>query len=159
MELSAIIHPTDRFPWQRPDVRATTQSREVVSSTVFCCGDAQQTINSSASLCAEAYGQSSPSLRPSLAQAWRTLSGSSDYPVRHHRRRRGTLVHLHLMVEPLNRTLVRFEALAARNRHTYPGLSRVDSASQARPARLGRHQRVPGINGVSRSSTAHAECR
>jgi hypothetical protein len=98
------------------DVRATTQSGEVVSSTVFRCGDVGQSINSSASLCAEVYGLPSPSLRLSLAQAWRTLSGSLGHLLEDHRRRRGNLVHLHLIWEPLNRTLVRIEALAARIR-------------------------------------------
>lgn len=102
------------------DVRATTQSGEVVSSTVFRCGDVRQSISSSANLCGEVYGQSSPSLRPSLAQAWRTLSGSSDYPVRDHRRRRVPLVHRHLMLRPQNQTLVHFDALAAKIEHTYP---------------------------------------
>lgn len=134
-------------------------SIEILSPTFFRCGDTQQTISSSTSCCSEAQDLPNQSLRPSLPQAWQFHSGSSDDPVRYHRRRRGNLVHLHLMWEPLNRTLVRFEALAARISYTYPGLPRIDSASQARPACLSRHHRVPSIVDVSRIPTAHDERR
>jgi hypothetical protein len=85
----------------RPSGRIRDGSIEILSSAIFRCGDTRRSISSSTDCCSETQDLPNQSLRLSLPRAWQLLSGTSDYPVRDHRRRRDPLVHLHLMVETL----------------------------------------------------------